>query len=138
MAETRRPIHLGIAVGISASLYAVSLAAVTGLQSTQNAGISTDLAPQSGAADQLEAANADLAARLDAASGAFDTSAAAFSDVADKVPDFEARLRALAGTVTKIHGTSISMPTGGSLPHVSSAGSAAKPPVHTTTSASGH
>jgi hypothetical protein len=140
MADTRRPIHLGIAVGISASLYALSLAAVTGLQSHQNAQTSDAYAPLSQAIDRLDSADSDLEARLDAAHSAFGVSATAFSDVADKVPDLEASLKSLAGTVTKIHGTSISMPTAVSIPRVSSSGggSAPKPAVHTTTSASGH
>jgi hypothetical protein len=138
MGETRRPIHLGIAVGVSASLYAVSLAAVTGLQSGQNAQTSSAYAPLVSSVDQVDGANADLAARLDAARAAFDASAGSFSDVVAKVPGFETRLKALAGAVTKIRGTSVSMPTGGALPRVSGAGTVAKPPVHVTTSASGH
>lgn len=138
MAETRRPIHIGIAVGVSASVYALSLAAVTGLQSSQNAGTAAAYGPVSSAVDGLDSANADLEARLDAARAAFDSSATAFSGVVAKVPGFEARLKALAGTVTKIRGTSISMPSGGSIPRVAGSGSVAKPPVHITTSASGH
>jgi hypothetical protein len=138
MAATRRPIHLGIAVGISASLYAVSLAAVTGLQSAQNAQASAASAPLRTSVDQLDSANADLEARLTAARAAFDASAASFSDVVGTVPGFEGRLKALAGTVTKIHGTSVSLPSGAAIPRVSSSGSVAKPSVHTTTAASGH
>ena len=138
MAGTRRPIHLGIAVGVSASLYAVSIAAVTGLQSAQNQQASDAYAPLTTSADQLDSANADLEAGLASARAAFDASAASFSDVAARVPAFEARLTSLAGTVTKIHGTSVSLPTGAALPRVSGSGTVAKPPVHVTTSASGH
>lgn len=138
MAETRRPIHLGIVIGVSTSLYAVSLAAVTGLQSAQNAQVSDAYAPLVSSVDALDGANADLGARLDAARAAYDASASSFSVVVAKVPGFEARLKALARAVTKIHGTSVNMPSGGALPRVSGAGSVAKPPVHVTTSASGH
>ncbi len=138
MAETRRPIHLGIAVGVSASLYAVSLAAVTGLQSTANRQASDAYAPAVASMDQLDGANGDLAARLDAARTAFNASVSSFSEVVARVPGFEARLKALAGTVTKIHGASVSMPTGAALPRVSGAGTVSKPSVHVTTSASGH
>jgi hypothetical protein len=139
MGEMRRPIHLGIAVGVSASVYAVSLAAVTGLQSAQNAQIAADFAPAAAAVDRLDAVDSDLEARLEAASAAFDDSASAFSTVADQVPALEARLKDLAGTVSQIQGTSISIPSGGALPRVPKAGGVvAKPPVHTTTSASGH
>ena len=138
MAATRRPIHLGIAVGVSASLYAVSLAAVTGLQSAQNAQASAASAPLLASVDELDNANVDLETRLEAAGAAFDASAAAFSDVVANVPGFEARLKALAGTVTKIHGTSVSLPAGAAIPRVSSSRPVAKPPVHVTTSASGH
>lgn len=138
MAETRRPIHLGIAVGVSASLYAVSLAAVTGLQSTQNDQTSVALTPFATSADGIDQANGDLEARLVAARAAFDASASSFSDIASAVPGFEARLKALAGTVAKVHGTSVSMPSGVAIPRVSSSGPVAKPSVHATTSASGH
>ena len=94
MAETRRPIHLGIAVGVSASLYAVSLAAVTGLQSAQNAQIDRTRTPRSRTRSTGSTApNADLEARLEAARAAFDASATAFSDVAGQVPGFETRLK---------------------------------------------
>jgi hypothetical protein len=142
MAEKRRPIHIGIAVGVSASMYAVSLAAVTALQSQQDAQIGSGYAPLAEAADRLDATNAGLEARMDAARAAFDASATAFSDLAGRVPGFETRLEALASTIAKLHGStvSLSIPSGGgSIPGV--AGSrpvAAKPPVHTTTSASGH
>lgn len=141
MAEKRRPIHLGIAVGVSASMYAVSLAAVTALQNQQNAQTSAGYAPLADAADRLDATNADLEARMDAARAAFDDSTTAFSDLAGRVPGFETRLKSLAGTLAQVQGSSasLSIPSGGSIPHV--AGSkpvAAKPPVHTTTSASGH
>ena len=142
MAEKRRPIHLAVAVGVSASLYAVSLAGVTALQSNDNAQVAAGHAPLIGTVDGLDSANSDLEARLAAARKTFDASAAKFSSVADRVTGFESRLKALAGNVAKIRGTSISMPSGGggAVQHVSSAGSGpvAKPPVHTTTTASGH
>jgi hypothetical protein len=138
MAETRRPFHLGIVIGISTGVYALSLAAVTGLQSGQNAQLATDRGPAADVAARLEAANTDLEARLAAARAAFDSSAASYSSVADDLARYEAQLKALGKTVGGIKGASISMPTGGSLPRVSSAGSVAKPPVHTTTAASGH
>ncbi len=138
MAETRRPIHLGITVGISASLYAVTLAAVTGLQSAQDRQTSAVYAPLAASVDELDGANASLEARLDAARAAFDASTTHFSDLIAQVPGVEDRLKALASSVTKIQGTAVSLPSAGALPHVSGSGPVAKPSVHTTTSASGH
>lgn len=138
MAETRRPLHIGITVGISASLYAVSLAAVTGLQSAQDQHTSAVYAPLATSVDELDGANASLEARLDAARAAFDASATDLSDVVAAVPGVEDRLKALASSVTKIHGAAVSLPSGGALPRVSGSGPVAKPPVHATTSASGH
>jgi hypothetical protein len=135
---TRRPIHMGVAVGVSASLYAVSLAAVTSLQGAQDRHASQALAPILTSVDELDVANGDLEARLEAARAAFDASAASFTTVGAELPGFEARLAELARTVKKIHGTSVSLPSGGSLPRVSGAGTVVKPPVHVTTSASGH
>ena len=136
-ASPRRPIHLGIAVGISASVYAVSLAAVTGLQSAQSAQLATDRAPLADAAARLDASNALLDSRLTAARDAFNASAAAFTNVAGDLGGFERRLRSLAGTVAVIHGSAVSLPAAGAIPRVSSAGGVAAPAVHATTTASG-
>jgi hypothetical protein len=136
MADTRRPIHLGVVVGISAGMYAISLAGVTGLQSIQDARTAADRAPAADAAARLDAVNSDLETRLDAARTAFDSAAAAYSAAGDRLAAYEGRLKELAGTVTKIQGSSITLPSGG-LQRVSGAGSVAKPPVHTTTAASG-
>ena len=138
MADKRRPIHLGIVIGISTGVYAVSLAGVTGLQAGQNAQLAADRGPAADVAARLEAANTDLEARLAAARAAFDASASSYSTVADDLARYEARLTSLGKTVGAIRGASVSLPTSGSLPRVSGAGSVAKPPVHTTTSASGH
>jgi hypothetical protein len=139
MAETRRPIHLGIVIGLSTGVYALSLAGVTGLQSGQNAQLAADRGPAADVATRLEAANADLEARLAAAQSAFDASASTYSSVTDDLASYEGRLKALGETIGGlVKGASVSVPTGGSLPRVSSGGSVAKPPVHTTTSASGH
>jgi hypothetical protein len=138
MAETRRPLHIGITVGISAGLYAVSLAAVTALQSAQDQQTSAAYAPLAASVDALDGANASLEARLDAARAAFDASAADLSDVVGKVPGVEVRLKALASSVTQIQGTAVNLPSGGALPRVSGSGPVAKPAVHTTSSASGH
>jgi len=140
MADKRRPLHLAVAVGVSASLYAVSLAAVTGLQSAQNAQIDADHAPVADVIDRLDTANNDLETRLGAAGAAFDASASAFTAVADRVVEYEARLKKLAGTVATIHGSSVSLPSSIAIPRVSVSASrpASKPTVHVTTTASGH
>lgn len=142
MAETRRPIHLGIVIGLSTGVYALSLAAVTGLQSGQNAQLAADRGPAADVAARLEAANTALEARLAAAQAAFDTSVSSYSSVAEDLATYEGRLKALGKTVgglVKGASVSVSLPKGGSLPRVSSGGgSVAKPPVHTTTSPSGH
>lgn len=138
MADKRRPLHLAVVVGVSASMYAVSLAAVTGLQSAQNAHIDADHAPVADVVDRLDAANNDLETRLGAAGAAFDASASAFSAVADRVARFEARLKVLAGTVATIHGSSVSLPSSIAIPRVSAAQPVSRPTVHVTTTASGH
>lgn len=141
MGETRRPIHLGIVIGISTGVYALSLAGVTGLQSGQNAQLAADRGPASDVAARLEAANAALEARLSAAQAAFDASVSSYSAVSDDLATYEGKLNALGktvGSLVKGASVSVSLPKGGSLPRVSSGGSVAKPPVHTTTAASGH
>ena len=45
MTEPRRPVHLAVLVGMSASAYAISLAGVAALQSDTDARVAADRAP---------------------------------------------------------------------------------------------
>jgi hypothetical protein len=142
MADTRRPIHLGVIVGLSAGAYAVSLAGVTGLQSARDAATAAERAPASEAAARLDALHTDLERRVVAAGAAYDAAAAAYAELAAGLGTFDGRLQTLAGAVSAIEGTSVSLPTSVAVPHVSKAApvarAAAAPAVHGTTSASGH
>ena len=116
----------------------MSLAAVTGLQNAEDRQTSAAYAPLAASVDELDGANASLEARLDAVRAAFDASASDLSDIVATVPGVEDRLKALAASVTRIQGAAVSLPSGGALPRVSGSGPVTKPPVHATTSASGH
>ena len=53
-AATRRPIHVVVAVGLTAGLYAVSLAGVTALQAMSDARLAEDRAPAADAIARLK------------------------------------------------------------------------------------
>ncbi len=138
MTESRRPLHLGVFIGLSAGAYALSLAAVTALQAQSEARVAADRAP-------TEQAIADLATRNDrleaAAAGAGRTYERATNtyDLASRtLADLETRLAGLAQVVGAVEGASRSLPDHVALPRVIRTVSSVRPPsVHATTAASG-
>jgi hypothetical protein len=137
MAEKRRPIHVGVVVGLSASVYALSLAGVTSLQATTNAELTTAQAPALDAAARLGAAHTLTEQRLDAASSAYDETAKAYADLTQALGTYENGIKGLAGRVGKIEGSSLSMPSSVSMPHLSASTTTSRPTVHACTTASG-
>lgn len=132
------PAHVGVIMGLSAGAYALSLAAVTGLQSSTEAGLAADRAPAIAEIDVLQRDHLELERRLESAKNAYQEAAAAYSSTGDGFAAMEAKLGNLATLMTEINGTAASLPTSVRLPAVSrnvSGGSA--PAVHATTTASG-
>lgn len=132
------PAHVAVLMGLSAGAYALSLAAVTGLQSTTEAGLAVDRAPAIAAIDAARRAHGELERRLEATRRAYEAAAAAYASTGDGFVAMEARLAELAGVVTEINGSAASLPTSVKLPAVTRTVSAgAAPVVHATTTASG-
>ena len=103
-AESRRPVHLAIFVGLSAGAYAASLAGVTALQAATVQAVSDGYAPTSDAIDLLKTHHDELEARLQAATAAYNTAADTYGDVSGSLKAYEQQLQALAEQVTKIQG----------------------------------
>lgn len=136
----RLPVHVAVTVGVSAGLYATSLAAVTALQAGTDARLAAERAPAAAAVADLRAANASLAAvqaRIDASAAA---AAAAYDDLATAVGDHEERLAALDAQVSAIEGSASALRVPNvRLPTVTtrSAPAAPRPATNACTTASG-
>jgi hypothetical protein len=106
---TRRPIHVAVTVGVTASLYAVSLAGVTVLQHDSDARLAADRGPASAAVDALRSANdaadADLAGLVSGYAGA----SAAYRAIADRIGAHESALAALGQRVATAEGSAASL-----------------------------
>jgi hypothetical protein len=144
------PARAGILIGASAAVYAVSLAAVAGLQASDDAAIAARRQPYVDAIADGRAAND----ALEAAIGSVDIRAASLASnyalSADQVAAYEARLDALAAIVAETQGSMAALPKRINLPNVTmrgpiaaaatrtSGGHSAPPPKPTTkTRASG-
>ena len=139
VAEARRPVHLAVVVGLSASAYAVSLAGVTSLQATGDRDLAVANAPAIDALATLTVEHDRLEARLTSAGATYGTTAAAYSDITDRLARLEDRLGKLAGQVSKVEGSASWVAPSVRMPSVSrSAPRASKPASNGSTGASGH
>jgi hypothetical protein len=141
MTERRRPVHLAVLVGVSASAYAASLAGVTALQSATDTRIAADRAPAGHAADVLASGHDRLEVSLDAASRAYTLAADRYAALGTRLVDMETSLDALGKRVEKVSGAANALPGHVSLPTIRSTTSTRvvtrTKVVHATTGASG-
>lgn len=162
-AEPRRPLHLAVAIGLSAGAYAVALAGVTALQSSSEQALVADRAPASNVIDQLRLEHSRLEARIARASAAYDEAVTAYGRAAGGLGSFEKKLGVLAQQVAIAQANAVSTTSSGSgqrassgraapaaisssggntaapapLPVIAPAPPPAPPPVQATTCASG-
>jgi len=137
MTERRQPLHLAVALGVSAGVYAASLAAVSGLQADQEASLAADRAPALDALASLRASNDRLAAEVDRASGAYQLAGDGYHKVVGTLEGVDAGLGRLASTVAALEGVAVRLPASAPLPAVGSVRTVTVPTVHATTGASG-
>ncbi len=140
-AAARLPIHVAVTVGVTATLYAVSLAAVTGLQHAGDARLAAERAPASAAVEALQGANDALDADLAVLSAGFSGASDAYRAIADRIGAHESALVSLGKRVAAVEGSasSLSVPTVSRLPALSSrtVAVAPKPMSNACTNASG-
>ena len=140
-AATRRPIHVAVAVGMTAGLYALSLAGVTALQSATDAQLAADRAPAAGAVAQLKSTHDAMEGNLDKLAAAYAKVANGYRAITDGIVGHEQALAALRQQVEAAAGSAaaLSVPSFSRLPAVS--GSAvtvrSQPVVNACTTASG-
>ena len=140
-AATRRPIHVVVAVGMTAGLYAVSLAGVTALQSATDAQLAADRAPAAGAVAQLRGTHDAMESGLARLAGAYTKAADGYRAITDGIAGHEQALTALEQQVKAAAGSAaaLSVPSLARLPAVSSSAAvvSSRPAVNACTTASG-
>ena len=138
---TRRPIHVAVTVGVTASLYAVTLAGVTALQHDSDARLAAERAPASAAVEALQGANDALDADLAGLGPGYSDASAAYRTIAERIGAHESALASLGKRVAAVEGSasSLSVPTISRLPAISSRTVvvASKPVTNACTNASG-
>lgn len=118
MAETRRPLHLAVVFGLSATAYAISLAGVTALQSIQEASLTANVAPAADAIAQMKATNDRLTSQIANAGTAYNKAVTTYQKVAKSIVSLEGGVSRLAASVARIESTSLVVPSPGSVPVV--------------------
>lgn len=137
MTERRQPLHLAVALGVSAGVYAGSLAVVSALQADQEAALAADRAPALDALASLRTSNDRLAAEIDRASSAYRVAGDGYQKVVGTLDRLDAGLGRLASTVAALEGAAVRLPASAPLPAVGSVRTITMPTVHATTGASG-
>lgn len=138
MTEARRPLHVVAYLGLSAGVYAVSLAAVTALQAQSEAAVVTDRAPAAQAIAGLSAANDRLEARAGLIGQTYEQATGAYDRLGQTLADVEAQLAGLADIVGTVNGASLALPDRVALPSITrTVAPVSRPTVHATTAASG-
>jgi hypothetical protein len=139
MTDTRRPVHLAVLVGLSATAYAISLAGVTALQSATDARIAADRAPAGRAADLLASGHDELEMTLDYATQSYGLAAGRYAELGTRIVDMETSLADLEKRVGKVTGAAKALPNHVSLPTISTSTRVVTRTkvVHATTGASG-
>lgn len=140
-APTRRPVHVLVAVGMTAGLYAFSLAGVSALQSAANAQLTADSAPAVDAVAGLKRAHDAEEHSLDTLAGAYATAADRYKSISSGIAGHEDALAALGAQVKAAAGSAraLSVPTLTRLPAIplSAVSTASRPVVNACTTASG-
>jgi hypothetical protein len=133
------PVRAAMLVGASAAVYAVSLAAVSGLQSSSDAARIARSQPWLDQVAEARAANDGLEAALLQASTEAQALGAAYEAAGEGIVAYEARLDALAALVAEVEGTAASLPSRIGLPKVTVRGATrnTRPATTSTSGASG-
>lgn len=139
--QARRPVHVAVALGVTAGIYAASLAGVTTLQAGADARLAAERAPAAAAADALTSSHDRAEAELARIAAGFSGEAGTYQQIADDIAGHEAELAFLGAQVAAIEGSAASLrvPTITRLPTVSSrtVSVSARPATNACTAASG-
>ena len=106
---TRRPVHVVVAVGMTAGLYALSLAGVSALQSAADTRLAADRAPAAGAVAGLKSAHDAMEADLGTLSGAYAHAANEYKVIAKGIAGHEQSLATLGKQVQAAAGSAAAL-----------------------------
>lgn len=140
MAEKRRPVHLAVLIGLSASAYAGSLAVVTMLQSATDAALAAERAPIREIAEAITAGHDDLETTVADAARRYSLITERYGALLPELARVETSLDTLAKTTSRVTDSALTLPSHVSLPTVLTAPRivrVAAPTIHATTGASG-
>jgi hypothetical protein len=112
------PAHVGTMLGLSVAGYGVALALVAGFQASSEATINSNRAPVVAAIDRITAGHDRLDRALQEAAGRYGLAAGSYESMGDGLAGIEARLAALAKSVTAVDGASRALPASVALPPV--------------------
>lgn len=138
--SAKRPVHVAVTVGVTAGLYAVSLAGVAALQAGTDSRLSADRAPAAAAVATLREAHDVAEARLAQMESSFAAAASAYGEIAAGIGAHEKVLAGLGEQVAAVEGSAAALrvPTFASLPSVSSRTVVVgRPPSNACTTGSG-
>jgi hypothetical protein len=134
----RRRLHVGAFLGLSATAYAVTLAAVTALQAGSEAAIVVERGPIADAIARIARAHDSLDADARRASAAYERTTGTYQRASETLGDVEARLAGLAKVVGALDGAVRSLPNHVALPRITPTVTTVRPTtVHATTGGSG-
>jgi hypothetical protein len=134
----RVPRHVVTLIGLSTSGYAISLAAVAGLQAGAESTLRTDQAPVVAGIANVASTNDRLADDLAGISGAASEAGGAYRTVVDGVSALEASIGRLSAVVADVDGAARALPARVALPPViRTVNPVTRPTVHATTGGSG-
>jgi hypothetical protein len=126
------PARVGMLLGASAALYAVTLAGVSALQASDDAALAAASAPYLDALAEARAANDALETRIQAATGRIAGLIATYGTASSEVEAFQARLDELATLVADVEGSAAALPARIKLPTVSTQGAIASSGARTS------
>ncbi len=112
------PARAGMLFGMSAAVYAVTLAGVSWLQSSSDAALDASRQPYLDAVAAARGANDSAQAVVTEADAQSRALAAFYAAAGDDVAAYEARLESLASLVAEVQGSAAALPTRISLPKV--------------------
>jgi hypothetical protein len=134
----RRLLHIGTFLGLSASAYALTLAAVSGLQARTDVAVMANREPTRQGIAQLAGENDALDAAIQRAGLGYEEAAGAYDSAGRGLAELETQLAAFASTIERVDGAARALPTRATLPKVARVVATARPrTVHATTGASG-
>jgi len=119
------PARAGMLIGVSAAVYAVSLAGVAGLQAQTDAQVAAARAPYLAAVSQARAANDELERVITNADAETRALANSYGQVGVNMADYQTRLDSLAALVAEVQGSAAALPARIKLPTVTMRGAIA-------------